>query len=74
MRTVAEMVKGNKMVRFVRYRQNHLYYVTECGFEFPVPIEDLGDATVHAEEKALFLMRYIRKHLAIVSENQEENA
>ena len=28
---------------------------------FPVPIEDLGTATVRLNEKALLLMRYMRK-------------
>lgn len=41
---IKSMVSGNKKVRFTQYRHKHLYYVTECGFEFPVPIEDIGDA------------------------------
>lgn len=28
---------------------------------FPVPLEDVGDATFNASEKALLFMRYIRK-------------
>ena len=51
MNSVADMVKGGKKVHFVRYRKGHLYYVTECGFEFPVPIGDLGDASCHAQKK-----------------------
>lgn len=72
MRTVPEMVKNGQTVKFVKYRHNHVYYVTECGFEFPVPTEDLGDATVNATEKAIFLMRYIRKHHALVTENTSQ--
>ena len=45
-----------------------MYYVTECGFEFPVPIEDIGDATFLADDKALLFMRYIRKHLETIAE------
>lgn len=30
-------------------------------YEFPVPIEDCGDATFPAHEKAILFMRYIRK-------------
>lgn len=30
-------------------------------YVFPVPLEDIGDATFNATEKALFFMRYIRK-------------
>jgi hypothetical protein len=38
-------------------------YSTECGFEFPVPLEDIGKATLFAEDKALLFLRYIRKHV-----------
>lgn len=30
-------------------------------YKFPVPIEDCGDATFPASEKAIMFMRYIRK-------------
>jgi hypothetical protein len=71
MNSVADMVKGGKKVHFVRYRKGHLYYVTECGFEFPVPIEDLGDASCHGQEKAVLLMRYIRQHRDVVLNGQK---
>jgi hypothetical protein len=57
---------------FTRYRQGNLYYQTEDGFEFPVPLEDIGDATFLAEDKALLLMRYIRKVLALTSEKDKQ--
>ncbi|MFK5882812.1 MAG: hypothetical protein QM489_00530 [Candidatus Izemoplasma sp.] len=63
---ILEMVK-NKTVKFTYYRKNHLYYVTECGFEFPVPMDDIGDATFNAVEKATLLMRYIRKHIKTIT-------
>jgi hypothetical protein len=37
-------------------------------FEFPVPITDIGTATFHNAEKALLLMRYVRKHLDMLEE------
>lgn len=58
-----EMIKDNK-VYFSRYRQNHMYYHINYNgqkYEFPVPLEDVQDATLMAEEKAIMLMRYIRK-------------
>lgn len=30
-------------------------------FEFPVPLDDVGDATLEKEDKAIMFMRYIRK-------------
>ena len=57
------MVKNNKKVTFSRYRKGNLYYKTECGFEFPVPISDTGDGEFLSEDKALTYMRWIRKHI-----------
>lgn len=63
MLTLKEMVSDNKKVHFRFYRAKELWYATEDGFVFPVPIEDIGDATFLAEDKALLFMRYIRKQI-----------
>lgn len=60
---IKDMVRDGKKVIFTHYRKGHLYYQTESGFEFPVPISDIGDATFEAEDKAMLFMRYIRKAL-----------
>ena len=60
------MVRDGKKVTFIHYRQKELWYKTECDFEFPVPIEDCGDATFLPEDRAMLFMRYIRKHLALI--------
>lgn len=64
--SIKDMVSGNKVVKFQRYQNKELWYVTECGFEFPVPIEDTGEAAFVAQDKALLFMRWIRKHLASI--------
>ena len=69
---IKEMVSDNKKARFVYYKLNELWYETETGFRFPVPIEDTGDGIFHAEEKALILMRYIRKHIKYISDAKNE--
>ena len=62
---IKELVKNNK-VRFLFYRDGNLWYeVIEKGYEFPVPISDIGNATFLAEDKAILFMRYIRKHLEL---------
>lgn len=61
--SIKGMVSGGKQVKFIRYLDQNLWYVTECGFEFPVPTTDTGNATFLAEDKAMMFMRYIRKHL-----------
>ncbi len=63
MLTIKEMVSGGKKVKFQYYRAKELWYVTEDGFEFPVPVADCGDGVFLAEDKAILFMRYIRKHV-----------
>lgn len=67
MKTIKEMVSDGKKVRFVRYFDQQLWYETEEGFEFPVPVEDIGNATFLAEDKAILFMRYIRKHVDLLT-------
>jgi len=60
-----QIVKGNQ-AQFSHYRAGHLYYnvpVEGEQFSFPVPIEDVGDATFLNQDKAIIMMRYIRKAL-----------
>lgn len=65
---VKEMVAEGRKVRFLRYKLGELWYTTENGFEFPVPISDCGDGTFLAEDKAILFMRYIRKHVAYLED------
>tara|TARA_R110002073_G_scaffold73578_3_gene179993 strand:+ start:493 stop:744 length:252 start_codon:yes stop_codon:yes gene_type:complete len=60
---IKEIVK-NQNAHFVFYRDQSLFYETDNGFLFSVPISDAGSATINSQEKAIMLMRYIRKHMA----------
>lgn len=62
MNSIKDMIANGRKVRFTHYKSGELWYVTECGFAFPVPIADAADACFLAEDKALLFMRYIRKH------------
>lgn len=60
---IVDLIKDNA-VAFSRYRKGVLYYTIIFEkeiYEFPVPIEDIGDATFNSVEKAILFMRYIRK-------------
>lgn len=62
--SIKDIVKDNR-VRFVRYRQGVAYYAVSVpgedeDREFPVPLSDIGEATLLAEDKAILFMRYIR--------------
>jgi len=65
MRKLKEMIINNQKVRFSFYRDSQLWYETECGFRFPIPIADAGTATFLADDRAILFMRYIRKQMAI---------
>ncbi len=67
MSAIKEMVKDQKQVYFLHYKEGELWYKTECGFEFPVPIDDVGTATMLAQDKAMLFMRYIRKHMELIA-------
>lgn len=65
---IIDLVK-NKVVKFDSYRQGNFYYNIydpnktpdgEC-YQFIVPIDDIGTATLLATDKALTFMRQIRK-------------
>jgi hypothetical protein len=70
MTTLKEMVANDRKVRFTHYKSGELWYVTECGFSFPVPITDAGDGSFLVEDKALLFMRYIRKHKEVIDRAQ----
>jgi hypothetical protein len=63
---IKAMVSGGRKVRFRSYREGDFWYETECGFVFPVPVADIGNAPMLHEDKAILFMRYIRKHAALI--------
>jgi hypothetical protein len=71
---IKEMVVGDKKVKFLYYKDNELWYVTETNFEFPVPISDTAGATFKAEDKAIFFMRWLRSHVKNIEKSKEEQS
>ncbi|MCF7823655.1 MAG: hypothetical protein K9N35_05735 [Candidatus Marinimicrobia bacterium] len=66
-----DMVNRGQKVRISSYSSGNLWYITENGFEFPVPVHDrkeVGNATFMAEDKAIYFMRYIRKHIQFLED------
>lgn len=72
MMKLKELVQGKVYFQF--FRKNELYYKTESGFEFRVPVEDVGDGIFKNEDRAIIFMRYIRKELELINkENEKED-
>ena len=60
---IKDIVKDNHVL-FDHYRKGNLFYRVDfegLTYEFPVPIEDTGDADFRWRDKAILFMRYIRK-------------
>jgi hypothetical protein len=72
MKGITEMVRDNKKIHFQYYVEGVLWYKTECGFLFPVPVNDLGLAVSMNEDKAIVYMRWIRKHLEMLSKAKKD--
>ena len=60
MSKTSEIVKESKLSKFNRYRDGEFIYQTDTGFPFSIPMRDVDGATLLAEDKTLFFMRWIR--------------
>lgn len=73
MSQLKSLVSDGKLVHFKFYRKGELWYTTDDGFEFAVPIEDTGDGTFLASDRAMLFMRYIRKQLEANAQGKASN-
>lgn len=70
--TLKEMIGESKKVYFSFYRDGELWYKTENNFEFPIPPEDMKGAVFLPEDKSIFFMRFIRKHLDYLKQSLKD--
>jgi hypothetical protein len=60
-----DIVKNNT-VHFDSYKNGYFYYLVKVDaqiYRFPVEMIDIGAGTIHAVDKALTFMRWIRKSI-----------
>jgi hypothetical protein len=65
---IKDFISKGKYVYFDSFRAGIFYYKvykgdTNIGYQFQVPIEDIGGATLLHEDKAITFMRWIRKSI-----------
>ena len=60
---IKTMVGPGKIVEFQYFREGVLYYQTECGFLFKVPVADTGTTHFPNKDRAMLFMKWIRKDL-----------
>ena len=67
-----DLVRDGKKVRFLFYRDKQFFYEQEDGFVFPISLEEAnaGRATFLAEDKAIYFMRWMKKYIESVK-NEE---
>lgn len=65
---IKECIKGK--VKFTHFYKGQLWYECENGFKFFVPVEDTGDGTFFAEDKAITFMRYIRLMIKLIEKGE----
>ena len=66
--SLKELVKETRVV-FSHFRAENFYYnvmrednsPNEWVYQFPVPLDDIGNATMLAEDNGMLYMRWIRK-------------
>ena len=74
MAKLVERCKGQ--VKFIFFKDDCLWYETEDGWQFPVPIEDTkngqgASATFNAIDKGIFFMRWIKKYMEFLELERE---
>ena len=69
--SILEHVSEGQMARFIQFFDNEFWYRTDSGFDFPIPYADAKGATFLATDKAIYFMRWVRKHMTLL-ENAEK--
>jgi hypothetical protein len=74
--TITQLVKSRIETYFVRCENRTLWYRQKYwvdgqieDFEFPVHVVDTDGATFLAEDKPIFFMKWMRKHLAFLQQS-----
>lgn len=70
---IKQLYKTQEQVTFTHFVDGEFWYRTADGFAFPVPLADIGNATLLASDKATLFVRYIRKHLAMLEQARLEH-
>jgi len=70
---MVDEVRDEKKVKFKCLKNKEMWYVTESGFEFPVPLSETEGAEFLAEDKALYFSRWIGRHIKDLQEALNES-
>lgn len=68
MTKITDHIGEGKFCHFLHYQDGNLWYKTDSGFEFPVPVADTGTGIFLPTDKSIFFMRWIRKHMKYIED------
>lgn len=71
---ITDCVGADKGVTFVYFRDGNFWYRCDNGFMFFVPLDDIGTGTLWSEDKSVFFMRWIRKHIELIKDGKNEHS
>lgn len=82
---IKDVVTKDHVVKFDSYRAGYFYYnvynindvLTGNTYQFTVPVDDIGNATLLCQDKAITFMRWIRKAIqegTLISVNMHKEA
>jgi hypothetical protein len=63
---IKRAVSDHRMVEFVYAFDGDLWYKTDYGELFAVPLTDIKGATFYVKDKGIVFMRWMRKHNELV--------
>ncbi len=67
---IKQLYKTKELATFSHFKDGDFWYELNSGFIFPIPLSDLDGAGLGNQEQASHLVRYIRKHIEML-ENQQ---
>lgn len=70
---IIKHIRNGQKATFKFYRGEILFFETEQGLLFEIPISETGGAVFNAEEKASTLMKWIRKQLEVNEEGKKDS-
>jgi hypothetical protein len=68
---IKEHVKDGRLAKMLFCNKTHATFETETAFIFRVPLDDIGNGVLYPEERAIKLMKWIKKDLDKIKERME---
>lgn len=69
---IEKVLQNNEGVRFMFFLSGKLWYRTESGFKFPVPIKGSGQSVFLSEDRANRFYPYIKAHAQKLNEKLDK--